>query len=77
MRRDDPIAKFGSAAKWFAVKYREYFSKDATPKVHYLDTYLNEELIRHKRLGLFDDSPIERVHHTNHIQTRLFSNIKN
>ena len=57
MRRDDPdydskrrtIAKFGSAVKWFAAKYREYFSNDATLKVHYLKTYLNEELISHKR----------------------------
>ena len=57
IQNEEIIAKFGSAAKWFAVKYREYFSKDANPKVHYLETYLNEELIRHKRLELFDDSP--------------------
>ena len=49
IQKEEAIAKCGSAAKWFAVKYREYFSKDATLKVHYLKTYLNEELISHKR----------------------------
>ena len=38
IQKEETIAKCGSAAKWFAVKYREYFSKDATPKVHYLET---------------------------------------
>ena len=74
---EEVIANFGSAAKRFGVKYREYLSKDAPPKMHYLETYLNEELIRRKRLGFFDESPIERAHHTNHVYSRLFSNIKN
>jgi len=77
IQSEETIAEFGSAAKWFGVNYREYFNKDATPKVHYLETHLIEELIRHKRLGLFDESPIERAHHTNHVYSRLFSNIEN
>ena len=77
IQSEETIAEFGSAAKWLGVKYWEYFSKDATPKVHYLETHLIEELIWHKRLGLFDESPIERAHHTNHVYSRLFSSIKN
>ena len=28
-------------------------------------------------MGLFDESPIERAHHTNNVYSRLFVNIKN
>ena len=49
----------------------------ATPKVHYLETHLVEDLRRHKRTGLFDESPIERAHHTKSVYSRLFVNIKN
>ena len=66
IQKKETIAKIGSVAKWFAVKYREYFSKDAPRKVHYLEMYLNEELTRYMRLGHFDDSPIERAYHTKH-----------
>ena len=31
----------------------------------------------HQRTGLFDESPIERAHHTNNVYSRLFVNIKN
>jgi len=31
IRSEETIKQFGLAAKWFGVKYREYFNKDATP----------------------------------------------
>jgi hypothetical protein len=45
--------------------------------VHYLETHLVEDLRKHKRTGLFDESPIERAHHSNNVLTRLFVNIRN
>ena len=50
----ETIEQFGLVAKWFGVKYREYFSKLATPKVHYLETHLVEDLRKHTRTGLFE-----------------------
>ena len=41
------------------------------------ETHLIEELLKYKRLGLFDECPIERAHHTNNVFTDLFANIKN
>jgi len=73
----ETIEQFGKVAKWFGVKYREYFNKLATPKVHLLETHLVEDLRKHKRTGLFDESPIERAHHSNNVLSRLFANIKN
>ena len=61
----------------FSLKSRKYFSKDASLNVYYLKTHLTEELIRHKHLGLFNESLIERVHHIGQINNRLFGNIKN
>ena len=43
IQSEETIVNFGSAAKWFGVKYGEYFSKDATPKVYYLETHLIKE----------------------------------
>ena len=45
--------------------------------MYLLETHLVEELLKHRRLGLFDESPIERAHHTNNVFTDLFANIKN
>ena len=50
IRSEETIKQFGLAAKWFEFKYWEYFNKDATPKVHLLETHLIEELLRQKRL---------------------------
>ena len=48
----------------------------ATPNVHCLGTHLVEDLRKHQRTGLLDESPIERAHHTNNVYSRLFVNIK-
>jgi hypothetical protein len=77
IQRIETIEQFESVVKWFGVKYREYFNKLATPKVHLLETHLVEDLRKHKRTGLFDESPIERAHHSNNVLSRLFANIKN
>jgi hypothetical protein len=77
IQSEETIENFGLVAKWFGVKYREYFNKLATPKVHYLETHLVEDLRKHKRTGLFDESPIERAHRTNNVYSHLFVNIKN
>ena len=34
IQSEETIKRFGLAAEWFGVKYREYFNKDTTPKVH-------------------------------------------
>ena len=36
----------------------------ATSKLHVSEEYAMEDLRRHKRLGLFDESQVERKHHT-------------
>ena len=76
IQSEETIEKFGCAAKWFGVEYREYFSKDVIPKVNYLETHLIEDSIRHKFFGLYDESPIERAHHTDHVYNRLYDSSK-
>ena len=76
-RSEETIKQFGLAAKWFGVKYWEYFNKDATPKVHLLETHVIEEFLKHKRLELFDETPKDRAHYTKYVFTDLFANIKN
>ena len=38
IQSEETVKKFGLTAKWFRVKHRECFNKDATPKVHLSET---------------------------------------
>lgn len=71
------IDDFQQVAKYFGVIYRQYFNQKGTPKLHLLEDHVVEDLRRHKRTGLFDESQVEREHHTNKVYNILFRGVKN
>lgn len=62
------------AAEYFGTIYRQYLNPH---KLHLLEVHVPEEMRRQKRLGLFDESQVEREHHTNKVYFLLFRNMKN
>jgi hypothetical protein len=77
VQSEDAIDVFCITAEFFGEIYRRYLSKNGTHKLHLLELHVGEMLRRHKRLGLFDESQVERGHHTNKVYCLLFRNMKN
>ena len=46
------------------------------PKVHLIESHLADHLRRLRCIGLFSEDPIERLHHTQLVQLRLWSSIR-
>jgi hypothetical protein len=77
VQSDEAIDVFSMAAEYFGIIYRRYLNKRGTHKLHLLEVHVPEEMRRHRRLGLFDESQVEREHHTNKVYCLLFRNMKN
>jgi len=76
IQSEDTIADFILATEHFGKKYRQYLNKSATPKVHLLESHVPRELSMHKRLGIFAEDPIERLHHITKVSHRRYANVK-
>ena len=76
IQSETAIDEFEMVAMYFGQIYRSHFNRKGTPKLHVLEVHAVEDLRRHKRLGLFDESQVEREHHTNKVYCLLFRNMK-
>jgi len=76
IQSETAIDKIEIVAVYFGQNYHHHFNRKGTPKLHVLQVYAVEDRRRHKRLRLFDESQVEREHHTNKMYCLLFRNIK-
>jgi hypothetical protein len=67
---------FEEACKYIGNKWRQY-GYSVTPKVHILEAHVPYYLNKYGRIDKFDESVIEREHHTNIVWDRMLSNIRN
>jgi hypothetical protein len=72
---DEDIRTFPSVAKYFGIIWRLY-GMSPTHKLHMLETHAADDLIKYKRLGIFDESPMESQHQDNNRFNRVTANIK-
>ena len=58
IQSETAIDEFKIVAVYFEQIYRRQNNRKGTPKLHVLEVHAVEELRRHKRLGLFDESQV-------------------
>ena len=75
-QKEEVIETFQKVAECFGQIYRNYFDKNATPKLYLLEVHEPMELRKKKRLKLFAEDSIEREHLNNKAYSILFMNIK-
>jgi hypothetical protein len=66
---------FYKVAKAFGTTYRRVLNKQATPKVHLLETHAAQGLRKYGRLGIFSEQPIESEHARTNLWFRKYKNI--
>jgi hypothetical protein len=72
---DETIDKLGKICTAFGLQWRATLCH-VPPKVHLVESHLANQLRLLRCLGLFSEDPIERLHHTQLVQLRLWSSIR-
>jgi hypothetical protein len=72
---DDTIAKLVNICTAFGLQWRATIRR-VPHKVHLVESHLADQLRQLRCTGLFSEDPIERLHHTQLVQLRRWSNIR-
>ena len=75
VQSDETIKEFTLMCSYFGEIYRKYLQKEATPKVHMLETHVPRRLQVFKRVGPYREDPVEHQHQLRKKSMQLVVNI--